>query len=592
LDSLLFVESVYTTEDHVCQALSASDSANQDKVLAIEFCMAGQKGNAFIDSGCTFNAISTAFSKQCDLKKLKYDNVLKCAVGGGNIIELERVVCQCAFDLGDLGSFETQAFILDKIPLQFDAILGMTFLESVNPTIDWQARTLTTTSNKITNNLHHLDKHEDKMLYYMDHDYSSVSGLTRIIEQEEYDKNLAGMHTTIPEHYFFVVLPVNDVDTEKAQRYKIQGWDNLKDNPAYDILLKYKDSVFKEKLEIADVVPKSLVTHNIDLKDDIPIAVKQFRLSPEQQQAVILWTEEMLAAGLIRPSTSPYSSPIFCVKKPVGWRIVHDYRLLNSKTRIPQEPIPRKDAILDAMQGSYHFSCMDLLSGYYQLFLDDASRSCTAFSTPKGHYEYLVIAQGLAGAPATFNRFIQRVFVGLEDIARAFFDDIYIFTRSQEMAAHLTALDQVLQRCQSFGLTIKISKCQFCAPEIPVLGDFVGRQGVRMDPDKVAVIRSWPLPATKTQLRSFLGTIQYSARFCENYGELVAPLHRATIGKKKHEQINLTDEEILSFNALKDAWTRPTLQLVALCSRWMIPGLNEQLRIRAGKCPALNCYTQ
>jgi hypothetical protein len=451
---------------------------------------------------------------------------------------------------------------LDKIPLQFDAILGMTFLENVNPIINWQARTLTTTGNNTTKDIHHLDKHDEQMLFYMDNDYASVSGVTRVIKQEAYDKDLAEMETSTPENFFFVIHPVDSSNTEKVKRFTTQGWDQLKENPAYTTLLKYKDTVFKEELRIADVVPKSIVTHTIDLIDDIPVTVKQFRLSPEQQQAVISWTDEMLAAGLIRPSTSPYASPIFCIKKPVGWRIVHDYRLLNAKTRIPQEPIPRKDAILDAMQGGYYFSCMDLLSGYYQLFLDDASRGCTAFSTPKGHFEYLVIAQGLAGAPATFNRFIQRVFVGLEDIGRAFFDDIYIFTRSQEMVAHLSALDRVLKRCETFGLTIKLSKCIFCAPEIPVLGDFVGRQGVRMDPDKVAIIRSWPLPVTKTQLKSFLGTIQYSARFCANYGELVAPLHRATIGKKKHEQIVLTDDEIFSFNALKDALTRtPTLSL-------------------------------
>ena len=111
---------------------------------------------------------------------------------------------------------------------------------------------------------------------------------------------------------------------------------------------------------------------------------------------------------------------------------MHDYRLLNAKTKIPQEPIPRKDDIIDAMQGSHWFSCMDLLSGYYQLMLRDKDRAYTAFSTPTGHFEYLVIAQGLAGAPATFNRFVQEVFWDLRETCRAFFDDIYVFTKVQE----------------------------------------------------------------------------------------------------------------------------------------------------------------
>ena len=175
-------------------------------------------------------------------------------------------------------------------------------------------------------------------------------------------------------------------ETEKSKRYNDQSWEQLSDNPAFPILQKYKDTVFRDKLQVEHVVQDKDIQHTIELTDDVPISVKQFRLSPEQQDAVAKWTAEMSAAGLIRPSCSPYSSPIFCVKKPVGWRIVHDYRLLNAKTRIPQEPIPRKDDIMDSMQGSYWFSCMDLLSGYYQRMLKEEHRKFTAFSTPLGHW--------------------------------------------------------------------------------------------------------------------------------------------------------------------------------------------------------------
>jgi len=341
-----------------------------------------------------------------------------------------------------------------------------------------------------------------------------------------------------------------------------QNWAQLSNNPAFKVLEKYKDSVFREELTFQHVVDDPEFEHQIDLTDEEVIVSKQFRLSPEQQSAVKSWTTEMTKAGLIRPSTSPYSSPIFCVKKPVGWRIVHDYRLLNSKTKIPQESIPRKDDIIDALHGAHWFSCMDLLSGYYQLALRESDRPLTAFSTPHGHFEYLVIAQGLAGAPATFNRFIQRIFSDLSDCCRAFFDDIYIFTRSRDVSDHLRDLDKILQRCQIKGLSIKLSKCVFVSPEIPVLGEFVGRNGVRIDPEKVAVIVSWPTPKTRTQLKSFLGTIQYCARFCKDYGRLVAPLHRLTQGKSKYGGISLTDMEMDCFNQLKQAMARsPALTL-------------------------------
>ena len=89
---------------------------------------------------------------------------------------------------------------------------------------------------------------------------------------------------------------------------------------------------------MTDVPTSGTIRHDIELIDSKPIAVKQFTLSPEQRSAITELVDDMIKAGLIRPLTSPYSSPIFCVKKPIGWRIVHDYRLLNSKTHIPKQP--------------------------------------------------------------------------------------------------------------------------------------------------------------------------------------------------------------------------------------------------------------
>ena len=115
-------------------------------------------------------------------------------------------------------------------------------------------------------------------------------------------------------------------ETEKATRFKTQGWEALQDNPALPVLLKYKDTVFKEELELTNISTKTAIEHEIELTTDEPFNIPQFQLSPDQQRAVGEWTEKMLAAGMIRKSTSPFNSPIFCVKKPVGWRIVHDFR--------------------------------------------------------------------------------------------------------------------------------------------------------------------------------------------------------------------------------------------------------------------------
>ncbi|KAG3098164.1 hypothetical protein PI125_g15428 [Phytophthora idaei] len=210
--------------------------------------------------------------------------------------------------------------------------------------------------------------------------------------------------------------------------------------------------------------------------------------------------------------------------------------------------MPRKEDTFDAMIGSYWFSCMDLLWGYYQVKLRESDIPFTAFSTPDGLCEYLVTPMNLSGSPGTFNRLLQRVFSDLRDVMRIYFDDICVFTRSSNIEDHLTALDRVLQRCEEQELYVKLAKCQFCVPEIPCLGDFVGRDGVRMDPDKIKIIRDWPLPKTKKQMESFSGTTVYVSRFCADFAQFAGPLHEALKGKKSKDTIELSDHQLACFN--------------------------------------------
>ncbi|KAF1326791.1 reverse transcriptase, partial [Globisporangium splendens] len=273
-----------------------------------------------------------------------------------------------------------------------------------------------------------------------------------------------------------------------------------------------------------------------------PISVRQWRQSPEQRKVIMEWTKEMVKAGIIRPSTSAFSAPTFCVKKPVGWRIVHDYRQLNQKTILPAIPMPRKEGTFDAMSKSQWFSCMDLLWGYYQVKLRESDIPFTAFSTPDGLFEYLVTPMGLSGSPGTFNRLLQKVFSDLRDVMRIYFDDIYVFTTGRDVKEHVAALDRVLKRCEEQQLYIKLSKC---------------RNGVRMDPDKVRVITDWPVPKTKHQMESFLGTTVYVSRFCKDYAQFSGPLHEALKGKRSKDTVRLDSNQLQCFEELKRRLSTP-----------------------------------
>ena len=527
---------------------------------------------AFVDCGCTFNAISTAFARRANIAYERLPNPLECEIGDGRTMRTERRVAQAEFDLGKLGRFSTYCFVLDILPMNMDVLLGMDFLQSVNPNIDWKTRKIF--PRQAEQKAYQEESIEESQHYHRLHFHRAIPhessvGTTKVITPKQFEEEL---RTKDPDTFCFILKPheiaptVFAQPTEKVQRLQASTWEALKDNPAFPILKKYRETVFAEKLDIRQIQHHGSKQHEhtIELTDDTPFNIKQFRLSPEQQSAVERWTTEMVQAGLIRKSTSPFNSPLFCVKKPIGWRIVHDFRVLNSRTRIPREPMPRKDDILDAMVDGYYFSCMDLLSGYYQLLLRHEDAKFTAFSTPTGHYEYVVTAQGLAGAPSTFNRFVQAAFANLRDICRAYFDDLYVFTRQKTVESHLEALDKVLKRCQDYGIILKLSKCIFLAPEIPVLGDFVGRDGIRIDPDKVAVIRGWPLPQKVSEMKSFLGTIVYCSKFLKDYGRLVAPLQRAIAGSRsKHQRITLSGDQLTAFSDLKVAMTTAPVLAIA-----------------------------
>ncbi|OWY92619.1 Retroelement, partial [Phytophthora megakarya] len=155
------------------------------------------------------------------------------------------------------------------------------------------------------------------------------------------------------------------------------------------------------------------------------------------------------------------------------------------------------------------------------------------------------------------HRLTSKLFRGLES-TKSFYDAIYIFTKSRSIEDHLSALRKTLDILRDNKLYVKLSKCVFCAEEIPCLGDFVGRNGVRMDPDKVQTIKDWPVPRTQEELHSFLGLTGYVQRFCPEYASMTASMF--TLLKKKNKRnakIRFSDEQLKNFNELKRRLCNP-----------------------------------
>ena len=339
----------------------------------------------------------------------------------------------------------------------------------------------------------------------------------------------------------------------RVERFEAQSWEALKDSPVYPLVMQYKD-VFPDKVP-EELPPDRGIRHEIDLVPGAKYCVtRQWPLPREQVDAIDAFFEGRRKSNHVRESKSPHCSPTFCVKKATGgWRIVHAFNKLNDATIPAQTPVPRKDMILDGMVGSTIFSAIDLMDGFYQIRMREDDIPLTAVSTPSGMlWEWLVMPQGLKNAPATFNRMVTNILRPLRSFAPSYFDDIFVHSKAEnemsDLEVHLEHLRRVFQIMRENKLYANLKKCTFCAPEIPVLGCFVGKYGVRIDPEKVKAIDGWPVPVNVKQLRQWLGLANYLHKYTRNYAAVVRPLTQLL--RKDCEWI-WTDENQQAFEQVK-----------------------------------------
>ena len=264
----------------------------------------------------------------------------------------------------------------------------------------------------------------------------------------------------------------------------------------------------------------------IDTGDNPACFQKQFRLSSNMAEEIRRQVKEGVELGIMSPSNSPYNSPVFLVAKTDGtWRMVVDFRALNTQCTQNTYPIPRIDEVMDRLAGSTIYCSLDANSGFWQMELDEESKKKTAFSTPDGKFHYNRMPFGYINAPAEFQSMMDRILGQLKwTTALVYIDDVLVY--GSDFDEVLERLDLVLTASEKYGLTYKPSKCQFGFTELKFLGHIISGQGYQVDPDKIRAIQEFPSPRSFKQVRQFLGMCNYYRKYIKGFSMIAAALYR------------------------------------------------------------------
>ena len=334
--------------------------------------------------------------------------------------------------------------------------------------------------------------------------------------------------------------------------------DNGNRTALHTVLAKYSSLFDTSTPKIADTTS----VHTIRTGDALPQISRAYPQNHEQRAATDRIVETMLRSNQIRPSISPWSSPMLLArKKDNTYRFVVDYRKLNDVSTKDAYPMPSIDETLQRIGGHRFFTKIDLASGYFQIPIREEDKPKTAFTTGRALYEFNVLPQGLKNASASFQRIMNTLLVAnRESFCIVYMDDILIF--SDTFAQHLQHVDEILQVLHAHRFTANPPKCSIAHPTIDYLGHTISRHGVTPLNDNIAPIIDMPEPRTLKEANLFIGGSGFYRRFIKNFARLAAPiLAVSNKSKERRAEFQWGEPQRSAFRALKTAITSKPLFL-------------------------------
>jgi len=515
------------------------------------------------DSGCSYSqCIAQRLVTLLRLPMVPYTSPKTAGSFSGNdSVTITHFVPQLTVDFGTYTEVLYRVPILPEMDSSFDLILGTGWHKLRKAVPDFSNRTVV-----LRDNAHRVRT--------VQCDTPSSHASVNIIHAKPFRKFYKSGRTNTG--IVFIREAPDGTTASKtpppANVVRVQGTDKDKKPQLYDITLP--SSLSPTKLEAvkkalgverffveqsaSDIPPEAeRPVHHIDTTPGAPPPYRRPRPnSPVESAEILKHLQQMLKAGVIRPSKSPYGAPVLFASKPDGTlRFCVDYRELNRITKRDRFPLPNVEQLISKLGHASVFSTIDLYSSFWQIKLAEPEKS--AFVTEFGQYEFTVMPFGLCNAPSTMQRFMQTAFADLPFVS-IYIDDICIFSRSEE--EHAEHLVIVLKRLAELKLRVNIRKCSFFAKTIKYLGHIIAHDSVSPDPEYTADILKMNRPTSQPELRRFLGLAGWLRKFCKGYAEITRPFNQL-LGKNTPFEWN--PELEVAFERLKAFIASPPSLIVA-----------------------------
>jgi len=301
-----------------------------------------------------------------------------------------------------------------------------------------------------------------------------------------------------------------------------------------------------------EFTPIKKIKAQLNLKPDSqPVFLRSRQVPFQIKNKVENELDRMVEAGILNPvEASTWATPIVPVlKKDGGVRICGDFSVTVNKCLVVDEhPLPTHEELFAKMAGCEIFSKLDLKKAYLQLELRKEDKEILTLNTSKGLYQCNRLMYGVASAPAIWQRTIENILKNIPDIT-VFLDDIKI--ASVNVEKHFEILELVLKRLSEYNVRLNLDKCAFLKKQISYCGHIIGKDGIRKEQKKMEAVEKLPRPKDVSEVRAFIGLINYYGRFIKNLSCILKPLNDLL---KKNSQFRWTSACERAFNNAKQAF--------------------------------------